>query len=394
MSSIVESPGQSQPSADLVDRAVGREMVRITGLTKTFQRKREDVPVLKGIDLSIAEGELLVLLGPSGCGKTTLLRCLVGLETPTSGAIVLDDKTVVDASTGRFVHPDRRDVGMVFQNYALWPHMKVRDNVAYPLKARKLKDALKSGRVQESLDVVQCGHLGDRYPPELSGGQQQRVALARALAPQPALMLLDEPLSNLDALLRIDLRAQLRHLHREMRFTGVYVTHDQDEAMALGTRVAVMNEGQFEQIGDPLEVYMRPATEYVADFLGARNNLPVDVAAGAVTIDGHRAELGGPVPDGQYRLRIRPERVSVQKTGALSSAGGQGQLPGVTVEEVIPVGEQLEFMLRLGEHVLYARQGAESYGAESPRVGDEVAISWRHQDGYLYGADGGTLVDQ
>lgn len=389
MSALTEFPSNVQPTPVVG----GREMVRISGLTKTFQRKREEVPVLKGIDVSIAEGELLVLLGPSGCGKTTLLRCLVGLETPTSGSIVLDDKTVVDASTGRFVHPDRRDVAMVFQNYALWPHMKVRDNVAYPLKARKLKDALRSGRVQESLDVVQCGHLGDRYPPELSGGQQQRVALARALAPQPALMLLDEPLSNLDALLRVDLRAQLRHLHREMRFTGVYVTHDQDEAMALGTRVAVMKEGRIEQIGDPLEVYTSPATEYVADFLGARNNLPVDVAAGVVTIDGRAAELGAVVPDGRYRLRIRPERVVVHQASA-SATVAQGHLAGVTVEEVIPVGEQLEFMLRLGEHVLFARQSVDSYGPEIPRPGDEVQISWRHRDGLLYGIDGGTLVDQ
>jgi iron(III) transport system ATP-binding protein len=244
-----------------------KTLVSVRDLSKSFGRRGKEVQVLRDVQLDVTDGELLVLLGPSGCGKTTLLRSLVGLERPDSGRIDLGGACVVDAERGIFVPPYRRDVGMVFQNYALWPHMKVRKNVAYPLRSRGRSAAIHEGRVEEVLDIVQCGHLADRYPPELSGGQQQRVSLARALAARPALLLLDEPLSNLDALLRVELRAQLRLLHRELRFTGVHVTHDQEEAIALGTRVAVMNAGRVEQIGDPIEVYRAPATEYVADFL-------------------------------------------------------------------------------------------------------------------------------
>lgn len=317
--------------------------VKISHLNKTFQRGREFTPVLKDINLEIEKGELLVLLGPSGCGKTTLLRCLVGLERPTDGVVELGDRTVVDTDAKVFVQPNHRDVAMVFQNYALWPHMKVTDNVAYPLKARKMKDLLKSGRVEEVLKVVQCDHLADRYPPELSGGQQQRISLARALAPKPALLLLDEPLSNLDALLRIELRAQLRLLHREIGFTGVYVTHDQEEALALGTRVAVMKEGRFEQIGKPLDVYNKPQTEYVADFLGARNRLEVNVLGGG------RGQIGDTVLDGllaadakgPLALRWRDADLTLRAAGT-STDDSRHWVSGGQLLEILPAGDHAE----------------------------------------------------
>lgn len=361
MRSQVIAGSAAQASATAGQDSVGAVQVRIEGLNKTFHRNRESVHVLRNIGLDIEQGELLVLLGPSGCGKTTLLRCLVGLEKPTEGRIELGGSPVVDVAQREFVQPNKRDVAMVFQNYALWPHMKVAQNVAYPLKARKMKDEIKRGRVEEVLKVVQCDHLADRYPPELSGGQQQRVSLARALAPRPALLLLDEPLSNLDALLRIELRAQLRLLHREIGFTGVYVTHDQEEALALGTRVAVMKEGQFEQIGKPGEVFSRPATEYVADFLGARNRLELTATgdgdarvAGSVLRGFFRHGL-----DGEFALRARSGDLSIRHSGTTTD-DSRHWISGAEVHEVLPVGDRSEHVVRLGESQMFIDVAASS----------------------------------
>ncbi|OPX05246.1 ABC transporter ATP-binding protein [Mycobacterium sp. AT1] len=345
-----EHPGSTTPATER-----DAVQVKVTNLDKTFRRHKESVQVLRNVTVEVADGELLVLLGPSGCGKTTLLRCLVGLEKPDAGSIELGGRTVVDAGAGVFVQPNRRDVGMVFQHYALWPHMKVAANVAYPLKSRGLKDDLRGNRVEEVLKLVQCDHLADRYPPELSGGQQQRVSLARALAPRPALLLLDEPLSNLDALLRIELRAQLRLLHRQLKFTGVYVTHDQEEALALGTRVAVMRAGQFEQIGAPQDVYRRPATEYVADFLGARNRVEV-----TVTGDGEAIVANQPLRDlvrpgiaGRYSMHFRDEDLTLRESGSTAPDGGRHWLTGATVREVLPGGDHAEHVVILGGHTLF-----------------------------------------
>lgn len=388
--------------SQLIDRgapevsvAAGQEsghtvQVRISNLNKTFHRNRESVHVLRNIELEVGKGELLVLLGPSGCGKTTLLRCLVGLEKPGGGTIELGGRVVVDADRKEFVQPNRRDVAMVFQNYALWPHMKVAQNVAYPLKARGMKDEIKRGRVDEVLKVVQCDHLADRYPPELSGGQQQRVSLARALAPRPALLLLDEPLSNLDALLRIELRAQLRLLHRELGFTGVYVTHDQEEALALGTRVAVMKAGQFEQIGKPHEVYNRPATEYVADFLGARNRLELRAngdgtatVAGSVLRDFVRPGFGG-----NHVLRLRDGDLALRSTD--SGAGdARHWVTGGELLEVLPAGDHSEHVVRLGNTQLFVDVPASSCVLEP---GTQVEIGLDPATTLCYDTDG-LLVD-
>ncbi|WP_218834934.1 ABC transporter ATP-binding protein [Rhodococcus sp. ACS1] len=349
--------------------------------------------MLRDITLEIEKGELLVLLGPSGCGKTTLLRCLVGLEKPGKGSVELGDKTVVDAARRIFVQPNRRDIAMVFQNYALWPHMKIAQNVAYPLKSRRMKNEIQRGRVEEVLKVVQCEHLADRFPPELSGGQQQRISLARALAPRPALLLLDEPLSNLDALLRIELRAQLRMLHRELGFTGVYVTHDQEEALALGTRVAVMKEGQFEQIGKPNEVYSRPATEYVADFLGARNRLELHSNG-----DGSARVGGSTLPGfvrpgfkGSYALRMRDGDMLLRPAGTRGAGAEEGRywVTGGELGEVLPTGDHAEHIVRLGDQTLFIDVPSR-LGALAPEQAVEIGLKPAHV--LCYDTDG-RLVD-
>jgi iron(III) transport system ATP-binding protein len=376
--------------ADLADDPSGPVAVQVSGLHKTFHRGRTSVHVLKDVDLEVRQGELLVLLGPSGCGKTTLLRSLVGLERPTEGTIELAGETVVDAARGLYLPPNRRNVGMVFQNYALWPHMKIADNVAYPLKARKMKDALQAGRVQEVLDTVQCGHLAQRYPPELSGGQQQRVSLARALAARPALLLLDEPLSNLDALLRIELRAQLRLLHREIGFTAVHVTHDQEEALALGSRVAVMNEGRIEQIGRPQDVYRRPVTETVADFLGARNQFSLVVDAAGASVGGRNVPgLAGRRPEGKYSLRVRPSRMHLRPAGAEEIEPENAWMSGGTVLEVLPGVDLREHVIGVGEQRIFVDLPVSGRRYE---IGDNVDIGFVPDATLCYGPDG-SIVD-
>jgi iron(III) transport system ATP-binding protein len=283
--------------------------VSIEGLTKRFDGKPPTVAVDE-LDLELEEGEFLVLLGPSGCGKTTTLRCLAGLETPAAGRIRLGEEVVFDGERKVNLSPDKRFIGMVFQSYALWPHMTVRKNIAYPLKARKMRQALRSGRVDETAALVDCGDLLDRYPAQLSGGQQQRVALARGLVASPDLVLFDEPLSNLDARLRDQVRAELHELHRSKPFTAVFVTHDQSEALALGQHMAIMRAGRIEQLGAPEDVFEQPATEYVAAFIGMSNRLELAYVDGGWTCAG-RPVSGAPVVPPSARastvVRLRPD---------------------------------------------------------------------------------------
>lgn len=299
-----------------VESAFVSELV-ISGLRKVFKGKREAVTAVDGVDLRIESGELLVLLGPSGCGKTTLLRCIAGLEQPTAGSVTIAGEVVVDCEAGIEVPPHRRSYGMVFQNYALWPHLTVGKNVEYPLRSRKIDRGSEHKRAQEVLGIVRCGHLSNRYPAELSGGQQQRIALARALAPRPEVLLLDEPLSNLDALLRIELRAELRRVHREVGYTGVYVTHDQSEALGLATRVAVMRAGKVEQLASPEELYNSPSSEYVAEFLGVRNAVDLTRNEGgwSTPLGTLRCDTTSLDPSQTHRLRVRPQDVDVFPAG-------------------------------------------------------------------------------
>jgi iron(III) transport system ATP-binding protein len=270
--------------------------VEISGLRKHFKDPHTDaiVAAVDDVELRIPEGQFCVLLGPSGCGKTTLLRCIAGLESPSQGSIVVEGRTVFDGSRVN-LEPQQRPIGMVFQNYALWPHMSVAGNVAFPLQAgprskRPSKEEI-AARVQHVLEVMGIGGLGKRKIGQLSGGQQQRVALARAVAAGNKVVLFDEPLSNIDAKVREQLRRELRSMQRELGFTAVYVTHDQSEAMEMADVVAVMREGRVAQLGTPEEIYFHPKTRYVAQFIGSTNIVPVTAgmkdadAAGSVSTD-------------------------------------------------------------------------------------------------------------
>lgn len=261
-------------------------VLSVRDLHKQFHRKNGDVVrAIDDVTLDVAQGEFLVLLGPSGCGKTTLLRSIAGLERPDSGTIAVQGKTVYDAAVRKNLMPEHRDLGMIFQSYALWPHMSVSNNVAYPLQARSKslgKAAIKE-KVHRILGLMGLEHLADQFPSQLSGGQQQRVALARALVGGRRLILFDEPLSNVDAKVRETLRRELKAMQAELGFSGVYVTHDQTEAMELADRIAVIHNGKVEQLATPEELYYRPVSRYVADFIGAANLVDAKV----VSVDSH-----------------------------------------------------------------------------------------------------------
>ena len=244
--------------------------IEIQNLFKRFK----NIVAVNRIQLGVKKGEMLTLLGPSGCGKTTTLRCIAGLEKPEEGDIVIDGKPLLSKG---FVQPSKRGIGMVFQNYAVWPHMKVFNNVAYGLKLMKFSKSEIREKVKNVLELVGLGGLDDRYPSQLSGGQQQRVALARALVRNPKVLLLDEPLSNLDAKLREELRFEIKSLVRRMGITSVYVTHDQAEAMVISDRIAVMHAGDIVQIGSAREIYERPANRFVADFIGTMNFISCEI---------------------------------------------------------------------------------------------------------------------
>ena len=299
------------------DAAAPGAAVSIRGLRKVYRARGRSVVGVDKVDLDVGPGELVVLLGPSGCGKTTLLRSVAGLETPDEGEISIDGRNVFSARGKRFLPPEDRRLGMMFQSYALWPHMTVYQNVAYPLSS------LGSGqrgdvraRVQDALSRLGVAGMEERFPSELSGGQQQRVALARALIARPSVILFDEPLSNVDARVRRRLRAQLRDLKQETRFSGIYVTHDQEEAMELADRLAVMDAGRIAQIGSSRDVYERPNSLYVAGFVGEVNHWPAEIVSATADSAVARTAFGdfpiaaaGLAVGGKGALTIRPERV-------------------------------------------------------------------------------------
>ncbi|ASJ01091.1 ABC transporter ATP-binding protein [Thermococcus gorgonarius] len=282
--------------------------VRIENLVKTFG----ETVALKGINLHIKHGELFTLLGPSGCGKSTTLRSIAGLEYPDSGHIYFGDEDVT------YLPPSKRGAVLVFQNYALWPHMTVFDNVAYGLKIRKVPKAEIEKKVKWALELVKLQGFEDRYPTQLSGGQQQRVAIARALVVEPRVLLLDEPLSNLDAKLRLEMRSEIRRIQRELGITVIYVTHDQEEAMAISDRIAVMNVGTVEQVGTPKEIYETPKTEFVASFMGKTNVIPAKVVernGDRVTVEFEDIRIDGlhyTEKSDNVVVVIRPERIKLK----------------------------------------------------------------------------------
>jgi putative spermidine/putrescine transport system ATP-binding protein len=279
--------------------------VELHGVTKEYGATR----VLHGIHLDIAPGEFVSLLGPSGCGKTTLLRILSGLEPMTAGTVLMGGNDVSR------VPVNKRDIGMVFQSYSLFPHLRVTENTAFGLRRRGVAKADAARRAADALDLVGLAHLADRYPHELSGGQQQRVALARALVTEPRVLLLDEPLSALDAKVRVQLRDEIRRIQLRLGITTVFVTHDQEEALAVSDRIAVMAAGRIDQIGTPEELYLHPATAEVAAFVGISSLVPAQAVAGRAQVWGQDVPLQGDAPDGPVELFVRPENVRLVADG-------------------------------------------------------------------------------
>src|SRR5450432_2665525 len=297
----------------------------VTDLRKQFSIGR---PAIDGVSFAVPAGEIVVLLGPSGCGKTTTLRCVAGLEHPTDGTISIAGRVVSSPAHGILLPPRLRDIGMVFQSYAVWPHMTVRQNVVYPLKHRKIGRADASRKVDEVLALVGLSEYADRPVVALSGGQMQRVALARSIVYRPQLLLLDEPLSNLDAKLRLRLRDDLRVILKQTGMTALYVTHDQAEAVVLGDRIGVMRDGKLLQMGTPDEIYNRPADLFVANFTGATNEITGTLlerngAFGVVDFgDGRRGEaamLQALVPGDKLRIALRPENIAIGKQDGSNS---------------------------------------------------------------------------
>ena len=333
------------------------------------------VDILKGIDIEVEEGEFLILVGPSGCGKSTLLSMIAGLDVPTAGSIHIGDRDVTHEL------PKDRDIAMVFQSYALYPNMNVAQNISFALEMRKVPKAERAAAVQRVATMLQIEHLLDRKPGQLSGGQRQRVAMGRALARNPKLFLFDEPLSNLDTKLRVEMRAEIKLLHQRTRTTTVYVTHDQVEAMTLGDRIAVMRDGMVQQFGTPDDIYTRPATRFVAEFIGspAMNMLPVDVAsqgAEALTVQGTSIALSAEQqaalrrqPAAGLVIGLRPERVQL---------GEHGVAGRLTLLE--PTGPDTYAFVDTPLGSLVSRVA----GTVTQRVGDVVSLNWDARDLHLF----------
>ncbi|MFF9014147.1 ABC transporter ATP-binding protein [Streptomyces sp. NPDC014870] len=309
--------------------------LQLRGLRRTFG----SAVALDGLDLDVAPGELLALLGPSGCGKTTALRVLAGFERPDEGQVLLDGEDIVP------VPANRRDTAMVFQSYSLFPHLTAADNVAFGLRMRKVRSAERRARAAELLDLVGLGGHGERFPHQLSGGQQQRVALARALALRPRLLLLDEPLSALDARVRVTLREEIRRLQLELGITTVFVTHDQEEALSMADRVAVMNGGRLEQCATPTELYERPATDFVAEFIGTMNRVPGRAVDGGTAVEVLGATLPVGEPDGRtgdVRVLLRPEALEVTAGGPAHVTGTSFHGPTTRLRIALPDGTDVK----------------------------------------------------
>ena len=351
--------------------------------------------VLKDVNLTIEDGEFMTLLGPSGCGKTTTLRVIAGLEKPQGGTITMDDRLIVNGEEMFFESPAKRGLNLVFQSYALWPHMTVFDNVAFGLKVAKKSKQEIGELVHSALKRMQIDEYAGRYPSELSGGQQQRVAIARAIAGSPNLLLLDEPLSNLDAKLRIDMRSELKRLHQEMGTTVIYVTHDQVEALTMSTRIAIFFDGQIEQVAPPMELYQNPASLRVAEFVGnprinlidgdakvENGHMTVTSALGTMTFD--QAQFTGATrTSGSFpcRLGFRPEQIHISRT----------EKPGAVKARVysgMPAGSETLIQLAIGDHNFLGKQlGIRHYKAD-----EEVWLTVEDRLINIFDAESGALV--
>ena len=356
--------------------------ITIKNLTKRFG----DVTAVNDVSLIIQPGSFLTLLGPSGCGKTTLLRCIAGLEDPNEGEIVIGDKLVFSSARGISLPPGQRDLGLVFQNYALWPHMKVDKNITFALEIQKLpKDEMRK-RMMEALAEVQMEGFEDRYPREMSGGQQQRIALARMLAYRPKVFLMDEPLSNLDARLRMDMRTELKRLHHSSAATTVYVTHDQMEAMTMSTKIAVMKLGVIQQMDTPDMVSHFPANLFVADFIGnPKVNLLSGWVSGKNTVDVGKFNV--PVKTfrqtGDVVLGIRPEDILISETSIPNGVEFQAY-------SVLPSGSDTTIIARKGDTELTVKEN----GVSKIKMDQKIWLSFNEDCTNLYDKESGNLVTE
>ncbi|MQY07684.1 ABC transporter ATP-binding protein [Actinomadura macrotermitis] len=356
--------------------------ITLSGVVKNYAGGHAAV---KDLDLTVPDGSFTCLLGPSGCGKTTTLRMIAGLEQPTLGEITVGDRVLDSVERGVYVPPEKRDMGLVFQNYALWPHLTVRGNTEFGLRMRKVPAARRVARAKEALEKVRVADCMDRYPSQLSGGQQQRVALARMLAVDPGVLLLDEPLSNLDARLRLEMRTELKRIHDETGATIVFVTHDQMEAMTMATHIAVMCDGELQQVAPPMEMYRRPANRFVAEFVGSppMNIVPAgepamsDLGGALLRYAGKRGELGEPGCVG-----IRPE--ALRLAGAGEAAPDPAWSEEAVVETVLPTGASWTVQLR----VLDTRMFAITHEDPGAGPGDALRCWAPAQCLHLFGADG------
>ena len=342
-------------------------------------KRYDDFTALNGVSLDIHEGEFFTLLGPSGCGKTTLLRMIAGFNSIEGGDFFFGEKRINDVAA------HKRDIGMVFQNYAIFPHLTVKENVAYGLKARKTPKKEIEARVAEALELVQISHLADRKPNELSGGQQQRVALARAFVIEPSVLLMDEPLSNLDAKLRVQMRTVIKKLQRRLGITTIYVTHDQEEALAISDRIAVMKDGNIMQIGTPSEIYAKPQNPFVAGFIGVSNFLDCDVKGEEVSIQG---ELSIKIPvrkhyEGKGQISARPEQLFITDKG----------MPGKILISTF-LGDFIEYEVQLdnGQSLLVNEYTKDT--ATRHADGERVFVSFDPNRVSLYTADTGEVLSK
>jgi spermidine/putrescine ABC transporter ATP-binding subunit len=359
------------------------DVVRQGQLTLARLTKRyATTTAVDAIDLEVGRGEFLTLLGPSGSGKTTTLMMVAGFTPPSEGEILVDDRPITGMA------PEHRNIGVVFQNYALFPHMKVFDNVAFPLKMRGRPQAAIRAQVERTLDMVHLTGLGDRLPRQLSGGQQQRVALARALVFDPGLLLMDEPLGALDRNLREQMKLEIKRIHSDVGVTVLYVTHDQEEALTMSDRIALMNRGRIAQLGTAEDLYERPASRFVANFIGESNLLEGRVEAsdgGAVFVHGGGVRLPvspGPRvfrPGESCTLMVRPEKI------ALGPGEAEG-LPG-TVETVVYVGEFTRYRVGVAPEVVIGVKTPNTQAVVRAKPGDSVRLRWAAADAYLVPSD-------
>ncbi|MFQ6181740.1 ABC transporter ATP-binding protein [Sinorhizobium meliloti] len=350
--------------------SASEEHLRLEGVGVSFGA----VNVIPSLDLSVRKGEMVAFLGPSGCGKTTTLRIIAGLNNPSRGRIMVRGRDI----TRLPIHD--RDMGMVFQSYALFPHMNVSRNVAFGLQMRNMPARDAESRAAQALDMVQLGHLAHRKPKELSGGQQQRVALARALVIEPSILLLDEPLSNLDAKLRDEMRVQIRTLQQQSGITAVFVTHDQVEALSMCDRVVVMRGGRVEQFGTPTEVYERPATAFVANFVGRTNRLKGRITSeGTLTAAGQQLRSATTLAPGTVEILVRPHRIRMQETGEAAN-----KVQG-TVSSITFIGDLVQYAVRVGDAEVVVEEATRR--DRSPlAVDDSVTLGWSAEDTLVYPA--------